>query len=174
MRKLLQVNKRRLFYLSLVFAAVITGFGLVNETSTSSSASPNCGGQELAGHWLNMAKPDGSDVMAADIQIPCSGAAAAAGRAPAALTPKIALNLTVRCMHVLSCDWPTVAASWKSSEQHGGSPLLSARYDQDRFERIVTIESVDDGKLRLTLESRFKGLAAAPIKSIYTLERKKA
>jgi hypothetical protein len=163
-----------MFYLSLVLGFGLFAFGFLNESASTSSASPNCGGQELAGQWLNTAKPEGSDVLSAHIQIPCTSAAAAAGLAGPTLTPKIELQLTVRCMHVLACDWPGVPAIWQKPEKRGDTALLSAHYDQTRFERLVTIEPTDDGKLRLTLTSRFKGLAVAPVKSVYTLERQKA
>jgi len=174
MRKLLRRRPRTLAYLGLVLALSLLGFGLLNETPTAQSASSSCGGQELAGLWLNTAKPDGSDVLSANLQIPCTGAAAAVGLGAPALTPKIALQLTVRCMHLLSCDWQPVPASWSRPENRGDTPVLAAHYDQNHFDRDVTIEPTGDGKLKLVLTSRLKGLAVAPIKSVYTLERGKA
>jgi hypothetical protein len=149
------------------------GFGLMNEAPAISQASTNCAGQEIAGRWMNTAKPDGSDILSANIQIPCTASVAAAGLAGPALTPKIALQLSVRCMHVLICDWQPVPASWTRPEKQGDPRLLAARYEQDRFDRDVTIEPTDDGKLKLTLTSRLKGLAVAPVRSIYLLERSK-
>ena len=173
MRILLERRRRTMFYVSLLLALGLFGFGLLNDAPSAISANSTCGGQELAGQWLNKAKPDGSDVLSAKIQIPCTSSAAAAVPASAGLTPKIELQLTVRCMHLLSCDWQAVPASWTSPAKRGDTPTLSARYDQDRFDRTVTIEPIDNGKLRLTLTSRFKGIAVAPVKSVYTLERQK-
>jgi len=167
-------RRRVIFYLSLVLAFGLFGFGFLNDSGSTSSASPNCGGQELAGRWLNMAKPDGSDVLSAYIQIPCTSPVAAAGLAKPALTPKIELQLTVRCMHVLSCDWQSVPATWVTPENHVEGVVLSAHYDQERFDRVITVEPIDSGKLKLTLTSRLKGFAAAPVKSVYTLERQRA
>lgn len=174
MRKVLRRRRRTIFTVSLVLAFALFGFGFLNETTSTSSASPNCGGQELAGRWLNKAKPEGSDVLAALIQIPCSNPAAAAGLAGPSLTPKIELQLTVRCMHVLSCDWQSVPANWIKPEKPGDAAHLAAHYEQERFDRSISVEPTDDGKLKLTLTSRLKGLGVPPVQSIYMLERSRA
>jgi hypothetical protein len=173
MRKLMVRRRRAIFYVCVLLALGIFGAGLISETATTSSASPTCAGQELAGRWLNLAKPDGSDVISARLDIPCTGPAAALGLAGKGLQPKIQLQLSVRCMHVLTCDWQQVDAAWTASTDRSANHVLAAHYDQDRFDRSVELEPTGDGKLKLTLTSRLKGLAVAPVKSIYTLEREK-
>ena len=156
-----------LFALTMAFF----GVGLFAGAPRTDAAAPDCGGQELAGHWVNPARHEGTDLGSVDLRIPCSGALAAAGRAPAPLIPKIELQVSMRCLHIFSCDWKAVPAIWSAPERRNGNPVLAAHVEQDRFDRTVTLEPVEGGKLRVTITSRLKGLAVAPVKTSYTLQR---
>ena len=167
------LKRRSRTFVFLLVAALSIGFltvGLLFEAPRAASAVADCGGQELAGRWVNHAKQDGSDVLAAVISIPCTSPAAAAGRDPAHPI-KIGVELKVRCLHFLTCDWEPVAAQWGAPDRRGGNPVISAEFEQERFDRSVSIEPIGGGRLRLTLTSHFKGLGLAPVKTVYTLER---
>lgn len=167
------LQRRSRTFAFLVIAALAAGFlvvGLFAEAPRAASAIANCGGQELAGRWVNHAKQDGSDLLAAVIAVPCTSSAAAAGRDPARPVT-IGIELQVRCLHFLTCDWRPVEAAWGPPNRRGGNPVISAQFDQERFERAFAIEPIGGGKLRLTLTSHFKGLGLPPVQTVYTLER---
>lgn len=163
-------RRRRPTMVSIAFfgAIGIVALGSLDEVPTASYANANCGGHSLAGRWVNTAAIDSADVVSATIVMPCAPSNAPLTGINA---PKIELGLTVRCLHVLSCEWQPVAAS--ASGQAGELPRLKAQYDQQSFDRTVTIEPTDAAHLRLTLTSRFKGLGVGSVETTYTLERAK-
>ena len=174
MRSMLKSRRRSLFWACLVFGIGLFGLGLFGGTPATSSANANCIGQELAGRWYNKAKPDGSDILSAEIQIPCSGPLTKAASQTNGPGSGLGLQLVARCMHVLSCDWQRVPVTWVPPTRPGENAKMTARYDQSRFDRLITIEPTNDGKLILSMTSRLKGLGVTPVHSTYVLERNKA
>lgn len=162
-------RRRRPVLLSLVamVAVGIIGLAFFGDGPSPSYANVNCGGQNLGGRWVNTGPMTGPDVIAATIVMPCSQA----GGTTASAAGKIDLSLTVRCLHILSCDWQPVPVTQSSAAT--GPMRLTARYDQQNFDRDVTIEPIDANHVRLKMSSRFKGLGLGSVESSYTLERTK-
>ncbi len=161
------IRRRRPVLLSLIVTAAIgiLGLAFIGEGPSPSYANANCGGQSLAGRWINTGPMTGPDVIAATIAMPC----APAGGATVSSAARIDLSLTVRCLHILSCDWQSVPAT-QSGAGTAGARLI-ARYDQQNFDRDVTIEPIDANHVRLKMSSRFKGLDLGSVDATYTLER---
>ena len=171
MKSFAKIN-RHLSVVAVGFLALgFLGLGGFAGAPRQVAAATDCAGQELAGRWVNRARPEGSDLLAAQIRIPCTGPAAAAGLAGPTLTPPIAVQLSINCLHLMTCDWQPVPAVWSAPTTRNGNPVLSAHIDQERFDRSIAIEPIEGGRLRLTMTSRFKGLVVAPTQAIYTLER---
>lgn len=160
-------RRRRPVVLSLVVMVAVGLLGLtfLGDGPSPSYANANCGGQSLAGRWINTGPMTGPDVIAATIAMPCAPTSGSA----ATPTGKIDLSLTVRCLHILSCDWQAVPAM--QSDEATAATRLTARYDQQNFDRTVTIEPIDANHVRLKMSSRFKGLGLGSVDATYTLER---
>lgn len=168
-------RRRRPVLLSLVCLAVLglASLAVFSDGPSPSYANANCGSQNLGGHWVNTGTIAGPAVTAATISMPC---AAAVTPAPAVADVKTAparidVSLTVRCLYVLSCDWTSVQATQSDAASRGSR--LTARYDQQNFDREVSIEPIDANHLRLKMTSRFKGLGLGSVEATYTLERAK-
>lgn len=160
-------RRRRPALLSVLMLAILGAGTLLflNETPTASYANASCAGRPFGGRWVNTGRIDGSDVMAATIALPCTATATHAASTDAA---KIEISLTVRCLRILACDWQSVAAVPADSLN---PTRLKAHYDQQNFDRTVSVEPVDATHLRLTLTSRFKGIGIGSVETVYTLER---
>ncbi len=154
-------------------AAIFSIVGIWAASPGPMAAAVDCGGQQLSGRWINRAKQEGSDLLAVQISIPCTDPAATVqpGANPAGRTE---LRISTRCLHVLSCDWDAIAAAWSAPIRRNGNPVLAAEFQQDRFERTVSIEPIEGGRIRLTLVSRFKGTVISPITTVYLLDRSRA
>lgn len=160
-------RRRRPLLMSLVVMVAfgILGIAFLGDGPSPSYANANCGGPSLAGRWINTGPMMGPDVIVATIDVPC----APAGGSNIASAGKLDLSLTVRCLHILSCDWQAVPATQSSAGTSGAR--LSARYNQQNFDRDVTIEQIDANHVRLKMSSRFKGLGLGSVDASYTLER---
>jgi hypothetical protein len=118
----------------------------------------------LAGRWVNVARPKGSDVAAARIHMTCDPSSA-----NKIVPPAVEIGLEVRCLNFV-CDWGTASASWRKPSADD-TAVLAAHFDQERFERSVAIERPSADHLRVTVTTRFKGLPLSPLSSTYELTR---
>lgn len=120
-----------------------------------------CEAEIFAGTWRNFAIAEGSDVVAADIRVVCSGGLAPAGT--------VEIALTVRCLRY-ECAWRPVPARYLPRMAAGGQGLL-AIFAEERVERTILVEAPERERLRMTVTTRFPNVPLEPRVVSYELTR---
>ncbi|MEJ1161874.1 hypothetical protein [Prosthecomicrobium sp. N25] len=132
--------------------------GLTPERAGSTDAA--CDAARFAGAWRNVAPVEGSDVIAADIRVDC--------REQDAGKPRAEIALRVRCLRY-ECAWQAIPAAWTGSRADRLG--LVAAYREDRVERAITVEAPANGRLRLSVTTRFLRVPLEPRQVTYEMER---
>lgn len=145
-------------------AGLAATMAIPQSVAQSATKADACDIDGLAGRWVNVARPKGSDVAAARIRMTCDPSPANKIAPPA-----VEIGLEVRCLNFV-CDWGTAAGSWRKPSVDD-TAVLAAHFDQERFERSVAIERPSADHLRVTVTTRFKGLPLSPLSSTYELTR---
>ncbi len=120
-----------------------------------------CEAEVFAGTWRNFTVAEGSDVVAADIRVVCSGGIAPAGT--------VEIALTVRCLRY-ECAWRPVPARYVPHIA-AGKPGLLATFAEERVERVILVEAPQSERLRMTVTTRFPNVPLAPRVVSYDLRR---